>query len=55
MPYTRSPGFVGNGHIGLRPLRIVNAPYLTDRLRDKDILTAKGLADTQIKRTGTDS
>jgi len=44
MFYARVPRFMRDGHIRLRPLRVFDAPYLRDRLRDKDMLRASGLS-----------
>jgi len=42
--YARIPGYVKDGHLGLRRLRIFDGPFIRDILMDRDILKSGGLS-----------
>jgi len=42
--YTRIPRSMKDGDIKLRPVRIIDGPFLSNGLRDKDMLAANGLS-----------
>lgn len=42
--YYKIPGYLDDGFVRLRPLRVFDGPFMTELLKDNDILSASGVS-----------